>query len=288
MKPDDNKKITKFASPIQDDKSKVYNLTDQKDLDSQLASYRQQEKAGNKTALGLPIKQSGAVYNQPKLEVKKQRRFFDQFHSSPSHPAPKSADTNVILPLIPARKKSKRKLKLKLPQLSRKQVIVGLVCIALVALGGYQFFYKPKVAKLGPPPVTPSVTTDKIIQKPNYPTVLPYGKTIEQLGGWKKGSPPGRDPYFAYSDKIGDVKISVTQQPLPQDFKQDSASAIEKLAKGYHADEKLTVGNIVAYLGTSGKGPQSLIFAKNNLLILIVSTDKLTTQQWADYISSLA
>ena len=122
---------------------------------------------------------------------------------------------------------------------------------------------------------------------PDYPTVLPTGKTIQELGGWTLVSPPGRDPVFAYIDKIGNMQINVSQQPLPEEFKSDTAAKIEKLAKEYGASEKLTTSDTEAYIGTSEKGPQSVILSKGDLLILMKSAVRIDNAKWEEYISSL-
>jgi hypothetical protein len=122
---------------------------------------------------------------------------------------------------------------------------------------------------------------------PDYPTVLPAGKNIKDLGGWTLVSPPNRDPAFAYIDKIGNMQINVSQQQLPAEFKQKTAEKIEKLAKEYGASEKVSAGNTPVYIGTSEKGPQSVIFTKNDLLILIKSAVKIDNAVWADYVESL-
>lgn len=122
---------------------------------------------------------------------------------------------------------------------------------------------------------------------PDYTTILPTGKTIQDLGGWTLVSPPNRDPAFAYIDKIGNMQINVSQQQLPDEFKQNTAEKIEKLAKDYGASEKITANNITVYVGTSEKGPQSVIFSKGDLLVLIKSSVRIDNTEWADYVSSL-
>lgn len=122
---------------------------------------------------------------------------------------------------------------------------------------------------------------------PDYPTVLPAGKTIQDLGGWTLVSPPDRDPAFAYIDKIGNMQINVSQQPLPDDLKPDTAAKIEKLAQGYGASEKITADDTTAYIGTSEKGPQSVILNKDDLLILIKSSVHIDSDEWIKYINSL-
>lgn len=122
---------------------------------------------------------------------------------------------------------------------------------------------------------------------PDYDTVLPAGKSIEQLGGWTRISPPDRNPVFAYVDKIGNSPINVSQQPLPKDMEADSAKGLEELAQNFKANQKITVGTTTVYIGTSAEGPQSVIFNKNDLLILIKSTVPVESNDWAEYINSL-
>lgn len=122
---------------------------------------------------------------------------------------------------------------------------------------------------------------------PDYPTVLPTGKTIQDLGGWTLVSPPNRDPAFAYIDKIGNMQINVSQQQLPDEFKQDTSEKIAKLAKDYGASEAVPASDTTFYIGTSEKGPQSVILNKDNLLILIKSSVRIDTNEWIKYVDSL-
>jgi hypothetical protein len=123
---------------------------------------------------------------------------------------------------------------------------------------------------------------------PDYKTILPNGKSIESLGGWTKVSPPTHSPVFAYVDTLGKATLTVSQQPLPETFKDDPANALEELASGYNATQKLVVEDQTAYVGLSSKGPQSIIFTKNNLLILIKTNIPLTNDQITSYIISLS
>jgi hypothetical protein len=124
-------------------------------------------------------------------------------------------------------------------------------------------------------------------KKPSYQTVLPQGKTINELGGWKRVSPPKSDPVFAYTDTVDGVAISVTEQPLPQSFKSDTDSQVSELAKKFNATDKIPSGDLTVYIGTSAKGPQSVIFANNSLLILIKSEKKISDASWAKYAQTL-
>lgn len=124
-------------------------------------------------------------------------------------------------------------------------------------------------------------------QRPDYQTVAPYGKSAQELGGWKRVSPPDQDPVFAYTDTIDDVSISVSQQQLPESFLSDTEEQVAELAKKFNATTKIDAFGTTAYLGTSAKGPQSVILTKNDLLIMIKSKSRINNQSWAEYIQSL-
>ncbi len=123
---------------------------------------------------------------------------------------------------------------------------------------------------------------------PDYATVLPAGKDIASLGGWSRVSPPDRDPVYAYEDTLDRIHITVTEQPLPANFAANTDQQVAKLAQqSFNATQQLTISGISAYLATSVQGPQSLIFADQNLLVLIKSASQLTPTQWTTYLSSL-
>lgn len=122
---------------------------------------------------------------------------------------------------------------------------------------------------------------------PNYQTVLPRGESVSEFGGWKRVSPPENDPVFAYVDKIDGVAISVSEQPLPDSFKTDVDNKVADLALKFNATNKINADDTTVYVGTSVKGPQSTIFAKENVLVMIKSQKKIADASWADYVKSL-
>ena len=122
---------------------------------------------------------------------------------------------------------------------------------------------------------------------PNYGTILPVDKSINNLGGWRRVSPPKSDPVFAFTDKIGNVRIDVSEQPLPDSFKSDPQGKVEELAQSYAATDKIIADDTTIYVGTSIKGPQSAILTKFNLLILIKSQKKIDSKSWTAYANSL-
>lgn len=134
---------------------------------------------------------------------------------------------------------------------------------------------------------TPFLTQKKQSEIPEYNTLIPNGKSIDDFGGWQRISPPEKEPIFAYVDELDGVIIRVSQQPLPPQFNDGTGEHVDKLAKEFNATAQLEVGGVILYIGTNAKGPQTVIFTKNNLLVLITSQQKIEDQSWTRYISSL-
>lgn len=125
------------------------------------------------------------------------------------------------------------------------------------------------------------------IDTPSYATITPNGSPVSELGGWKRVSPSDSNPVFAYTDSIDGVSVSVSQQPLPSSFKDNQSSKVAELAKSYNASNKLDADGTSVYIGDSAKGPQSVIFTKNDLLVLIKSQQRVSNESWVRYIKSL-
>lgn len=172
-------------------------------------------------------------------------------------------------PKTPLPKQQKKPAKFRRP--SRQQIIIAagiLVALALLV-------------------IIIQVTAASRANNPGFQTVSPNDKPVDQLGGWKRVSPPENDPVFSYTDHIDDVVINVSQQLLPKGFDQDTNSKIAELAKRFNATAKINTTSATAYVGTSSKGPQSVILAKRGLLILISSEKPIKNESWARYINSL-
>lgn len=160
-------------------------------------------------------------------------------------------------------------------RLSRRwPIIVGLVLIALGLIIGIIAFH--------------AKSTENTTFTPSISTVLPKGKSIQSLGGWNLVSPAGNDPVYAYVDSINGVAITVSQQTLPKSLQQDTDAKVAELAKAYSATNKIAAGEVSVYIGTNAKGPQSVIFTKEGLLIMIKSKGTIKESDWATYIQSLS
>ncbi len=172
----------------------------------------------------------------------------------------------------------------KLPKISKKWLIVTVLA-AVLAVAGFAAF---KLFIQDEPKVVHGVLSEgEVSQTPDFATVLPEGKDVEDLGGWARISPPDKDPAFAYVDVLDGIQLNVSQQQLPDNFKQDKDGELAKLAEQFSANQKITMGENVVYIGTSSKGPQSAITSIGGLLILIKSSGPLTNDQWSGYIASL-
>lgn len=120
---------------------------------------------------------------------------------------------------------------------------------------------------------------------PSYIPLLPSGKTLKDFGGGYVRS--DKQPSFIYIDKIDATQINVSEQPLPDSFKQDPGGQIATLAKSFNATEKISLGSTTIYIGSYGQGIQRILFIKNNLLVLVTSSGSITVSQWATYVNSL-
>lgn len=175
---------------------------------------------------------------------------------------------------------------------NRRLASVAVVAVAVIAGTGFAVWSRtPSANDQLPQADVQGAASNKpaALQKgtPPYDTLLPAGKTVEALGGWTRISPPDRNPVYAYVDAIGSVSISVSQQPLPADFGKDTSRKVKELASSYGADQSFTAGNTAVYIGTSVKGPQSVIFSRDKILVLIKSVAPIDNSQWVTYINSL-
>lgn len=118
---------------------------------------------------------------------------------------------------------------------------------------------------------------------PTFDAALPSGKTIVDLGGWRRLDPPNGDVFYVFTDSIKNVSINVSQQPMPDSFN----GSVDTVARDYSATETFDANGIKVYIGANVNGQQSVIFTKNDLLILIVSQGKIENDAWKQYISSL-
>lgn len=160
---------------------------------------------------------------------------------------------------------------------SKKVVIIGIgfavvliTCTALLIVSNL-----PKKAD------TANATT------PDFNSVLPINTSIDSLGGWTKRTPPNSEPFYVFTHSIDGVSVNVSQQAFPDSFTNNVDSKVSEIAKGYNATTILDANGTKIHIGNSAKGFQSVIFAKSNVLVLIVSEKKIQDSSWISYVNNL-
>lgn len=121
---------------------------------------------------------------------------------------------------------------------------------------------------------------------PPFQTILPADLSNQDMKG-KVLHTPGGEVIFTYNDKINDTTVNITQQPLPESFKNDPTTKVSEMAKNFKATMQIKANNTVVYIGTSADGPQYAVFSKKGLLILIKAQEKIMDDAWIVYINSL-
>lgn len=122
---------------------------------------------------------------------------------------------------------------------------------------------------------------------PDFTALVPKNISIDEVGGWQKLTPPSGDTVYVYVDTVDGALLNVSQQRLPESFKANTANAVKEMAKAYNASTTLDASGTTVYIGTSADGPQSVIFSKSELLVLIKSDKKIQDSAWISYITSL-
>lgn len=235
------------------------------------ARHQHQHKTDEPAEVPKPVQQVSITGHEQQSGQKKKARF-----KLPKIRAPRLSLPKLSLPRFKPRK---------------GRYILAAVPVAVVAVLGVSLYSWIGQKEEGAPPQSAQASdvlnvTDA--QEPEFDAVFPQGKSIEDLGGWVRVSPADKDPVFAYVDRVGDIQLNISQQQLPENLRVNTGQRVAELAAGFAANEKLvTEDGVEAYLGTSIRGPQSVILTKNGLLILIKSSGKLTNEQWVEYIGLL-
>ncbi|MDB5167066.1 MAG: hypothetical protein JWN26_211 [Candidatus Saccharibacteria bacterium] len=198
---------------------------------------------------------------------------------------PNTKKRRQIVFVLPSLPKIKIPKKIKARLNTRRRRIVAVIILALIfaAVLSWYFLFERNHA----PKYIPSAKITLTKGTPNYTTILPDGKSSSELGGWTRVSPPTSNAVYAYVDKIGKVQVDVSEQPLPDGFKNNIEAQVQQIAEAEGASEKITVGAITVHIGTYDKGTQRAIFSKNNLLLLITSASTISNNDWATYINTL-
>ncbi|HSX17043.1 MAG TPA: hypothetical protein VLH86_03000 [Patescibacteria group bacterium] len=231
---------------------------------------------------------------EKKLRRQQRKLFRRSPAATPSHAsgAAKEIEIKISLPKIDVAR-ALRQARARIPKATPKQrlwLVAGLVVIVFVT--STQGLYNKGSGNKGKSPTQGNTAVSgaatQVGGTPDYPTVLPAGKTIDKLGGWGRVSPADKNPVFAYSDSLNGMHIIVSEQPLPSGFNGDLQNRLAQVAKQFNTTEKVTLDDgSTMYLGVATNGAQSVVFSKHDLLILVRSVSKVDNQSWASYANSL-
>lgn len=199
----------------------------------------------------------------------------------------KTIEINFSMPKLNSIKKLATRAKETLKTVPRKKALIGIGGLAGIIIIYFAAVTLLHQWSLFVDSRQGDFDNAKVVETPSFTAILPNGKPIEELGGWKRVSPPKSDPVFAYADKIGNVTIQVSQQKVPEEFKPDIDENVEQMAYDFGAKDKFTAGGLTLYVGQTFKGIQSVIFRKNDLMVLMKSESKLTNKAWGKYALSL-
>lgn len=244
-----------------------------------------------KKVTGIPASESPVATMAPLPETSLSHK---RATSAPqaAHTAAKEVVLNINMPSMPKITLPRFRIPA-VPRIARKRLLlfVGVIGVVAAGIGGYAV-YRDHHKKAAPTAADTGIKVTHLNAaqakgKPDYDTVLPAGKTIADFGGWVRVSPENKNPVYAYADQIKNVLVNVSEQPLPATFKADIDTAMDDLATQYSANDRQKVGSMNVYIGTSIKGPQSVLFVKGDLLILIKSASKIPDTDWVTYIRSL-
>jgi len=212
------------------------------------------------------------------------------------HPKTKIIEIRLTLPAIP-KVRSWADVKQLFANARRKQIgisrrtrVIGALAGALVVVFCYHVLaanHPTPVPASSTSPRKTSMTPGLVKGTPDYATILPTGQSIQNLGGWTRVSPSGKNAVYAYADKIGDIPINVSEQPLPPGFQTSTQERVAELAQSFKATEKIPAAGTDIYIATFADESQSVILSKNHLLVLMKSTALLPPTKWVAYVNSL-
>ncbi len=175
-------------------------------------------------------------------------------------------------------------VKMQIKRRSKKQLLIGgagLAVVVIAVIGMLAMVNGSSKGKFS----DKGVLGEKSV-KIDFKPLLPNGKTDETTA-YKTAVDGQNRPIYTFTDKIGATDLTVTEQPLPESLKGDTDTKLATMAKDLYLTDVINASNPKAYMGTSVRGPQTVIFTKNGLLVFIQSQAKIDKDQWSEYVTRL-
>lgn len=172
------------------------------------------------------------------------------------------------------------------------KTVLGVLALAVlfaasVGAGAYSNYHDAKKADS----VAKSTTAQKISS--NTPTeqgsTLTVGAANTDLGYETPKTLSADSPYYQYTDTFGGSKVTISRQPIPDDFKSDPNGALVKLANSLNAKQSIQTQRWgMAYMVTDTKNSvQVLVFKSTDKLVFIQSLGVHSSDEWRGYVDSL-
>lgn len=115
---------------------------------------------------------------------------------------------------------------------------------------------------------------------PDFDLLYPNGVEIETV----KISPDNNALVYAFLDTVDGVDIRLSQQLLPKEVLSSQTTEVEKIANSFSATSIIEVdGNRIYHGYNEESGVQSLVFVKNERLILVSAVSKIPDEKWLSY-----
>lgn len=266
---------------VRDDKGKPLGAIQIKVVDLDVKEAAKQKASGRRRLIERLLLRLMMKRSSPQPSSKKKAR-------PPAADQAKTIEIKITLPALSSLSVRALNNRIKSwPARTRRLRLAG-GALVLVLLVGLAVFFGQRgdssaSAANGDVKTLPALTH----ANPPYATILPAGKTIGDLGGWVRIPRAKGDAAYVYYDRLAGVPIRVSEQPLPASFKADTAASVAQLAQNSNANEKLSAGGTTTYIEDTSDGEQFVILAKSGLLILINSGSRVSTSDWAKYVSSL-
>lgn len=125
-------------------------------------------------------------------------------------------------------------------------------------------------------------------EKPQIPLLFPNEDANQYRSVLRRVSPDGTPPVYVYVDTVGGVRVLVSQQEVPDAFKEDQSGKLKQMATDFQATSVVVVDGQSIYHGVSERdGVQSIIFIKDKNLFFVKADARLTDAQVSAYYLSL-
>lgn len=99
----------------------------------------------------------------------------------------------------------------------------------------------------------------------------------------------GDTEYAQYADRLGGVHFIVAQQQVPEEFASGGSAQIESIARALPvpAERPIQVDDTRFFISEPSAARQTVVFEKENVLVIISADEHISEMAWAGYITNL-